>query len=368
MKQLSRLAWLVAVLTAVAMPSFAPAVAGNLGRVVDEEEDCLELVPAATSVTDVTDTGQTISLDVLVLLDGVDPARGQEVIKKAAEAYGPLKITLDARYETVAFKPEDPGTGDTPVPSSTSTRLLEDMKKWTFGSRPADVDVVYLLTEKDLSDAAGRADCIGGVRYPDAAFAVGEDYRFEDLLLVFYKNATAKIAAHEIGHLMGAHHHYANCAEGAPGAVEEVGPTPCSLMFNFIDFLSLRFSVLEGAVVRGHAIEFASLGPDSQAIRSRQVVLSIEAGAATGAVDSSDSFCESKVDVRIQRYESDKPYEEQTWADVAAGKTRRDGTFKVKLPVVGGQYRAFSPEQAVGTGDEKIVCAQGASAPVTVGS
>lgn len=364
MNHFAKLGCLLATAVTVVVASFAPAVAGDLGRVVDQEEDCLEPVPEATSVTDVTDDGQTVSLDVLVLLDGVDLARGQEVIKKAAEAYAPLKITLDARYETVAFEPEDPGE----IPASTSTRLLDDMKKWTLGERPADVDVVYLLTEKDLSDAAGRADCIGGVRYPDAAFAVGENYRSENLLGIFYKNGTAKIAAHEIGHLMGAHHHYANCAEGTPGAVEEVGPTPCSLMFNFIDFLSLRFSVLEGAAVRGHAIEFASMGPDSEAIRSRGVALSVDRKAAVGTVDSTDSVCESKVDVRIQRYESEKDYADETWADVAVGKSRRNGTFKVKFPLAAGQYRAFTPEQAVGTGDDKIVCAQGASAPVTIGS
>ena len=368
MKQLPRLACLVAAAIAVAVPSLSPAVARDLGHAVDKEEDCLELVPAAASATDVTDTGQIISLDVLVLLDGVDLARGQEVIKKAAEAYAPLKITLDARYETVAFEPEDDGQGENPVPASTSTRLLEDMKKWTFGSRPADVDVVYLLTEKDLSDAAGRADCIGGVRYPHEAFAVGENYRHEDLLGVFYKNGTAKIAGHEIGHLMGAHHHYANCAEGTPGAVEEVGPTPCSLMFNFVDFLSLRFSALEGAAVRGHAIEFASMGPDSQAIRSRAIALTIDRDFALGTVDSSDSSCKSKVDVHIQRYESEKPYVAEAWADVALGKTRPNGTFKVRFPLVAGQYRAFAPEQSVGVGDEKVVCAQGASAPVTIGS
>ena len=365
MKGLSRGVCALAVLL-IAVPSFSSASAGDLGHFVDAEEDCLEPVPAAASVTSVSDTGQPISLDVLVLLDGVDPARGQEVIKKAAEAYAPLKITLDARYETVSFEPEDPGEGATPIPSSTSTRLLEDMKKWTFGERPADVDVVYLLTDKDLSDAAGRADCIGGVRYDNEAFAVGENYRHEDLLGVFYKNGTAKIAAHELGHLMGAHHHYANCAEGTPGAVEEVGPTPCSLMFNFIDFLSLRFSVLEGAAVRGHAIEFASMGPDMLAIRSRSAALSITGDIATGTVDSSDPVCEWKVDVRIQRYDSEKPYKEQTWVDVAAGRTRRAGAFKVKFPLVPGQYRAFTPEQSIEQADGKIVCAQAASAPVSI--
>ncbi len=365
MRRTSALAVTIGMIVVAALYA-SPVAAGPPVGVIDVEEDCLELVPAATSVTNVTDTGQTISLDVLVLLDGVDRARGEEVIAKAAEAYAPLEITLDARYETVAFEPQEPGDADGSAPSSSSTRLLNDMKKWTFGARPADVDVVYLLTSIGLSDAAGRADCIGGVRYAEAAFAVGENYQNENMLGLFYKNGTAKIAGHEIGHLMGAHHHYANCAEGTPGAIEEVGPTPCSLMFNFVDFLSLRFSVLEGAVIRGHAIEFASMGPDSEAIRSRAVTLSIEGDSAAGTIDSSDALCESKAEIRIQRYESEKPYDQQTWADVATGKSRRAGTFKVSFPLAAGQYRAFAPERSLGTGKDQTVCAQGASAPVTI--
>ena len=341
----------------------APASATDLGPTIDDEQDCLELVPAAASVTGVTDADQTISLDVLVLLDGVDRARGEEVIKKAAEPYAPLNITLDARYETVAFAPEEAGEE---AGASTSTRLLEDMKKWTFGDRPADVDVVYLLTAKQISDAAGRADCIGGVRYADFAFAVGENYRAEDLLGVFYKHATAKIAGHEIGHLMGAHHHYANCVEGIPGAVAEVGPTPCSLMFNFLDFLSLRFGTLEGATIRGHAIEFASLGPDALPIRSATVDVLLSSGSATGTVASTDRLCTAKVDVRIQRYNAEVPYEEQAWTDAAAGRTRRNGTFRIKFTPLSGQYRAFVPEHKWGSRDQKVVCAQAASAPQTL--
>ncbi len=66
------------------------------------------------------------------------------------------------------------------------------------------------------------------------------------------------IAAHELGHLMGAHHHYGNCGEGAP-SVQGGGPTPCTVMFPaMIRMNAGNFGTFEGAVVRGHAVDFAS--------------------------------------------------------------------------------------------------------------
>jgi hypothetical protein len=66
-----------------------------------------------------------------------------------------------------------------------------------------------------------------------------------------------EVAAHELGHLMGAHHHYANCVEGnLTGEASDL--SPCTLMFNYIDLQSLNFSVLEGVTVRGHAVKYAS--------------------------------------------------------------------------------------------------------------
>ncbi len=60
---------------------------------------------------------------------------------------------------------------------------------------------------------AGVAYCIGGVRYADTAFAIGEGSSPWETTLDD-KTFSAKIAAHEIGHVMGAHHHYGNCVEG----------------------------------------------------------------------------------------------------------------------------------------------------------
>ncbi len=344
-----------ALVGAAALP--APA-ASRTGRTIDVEEDCLEPVPESVSVAGVTDDGKNASLDVLVLLDNVTQERGDEVFAKAQEAYTPLHITLDVRYESVSFSPDEVVDE---VPRIESTRALEEAKKWTAGKRPADVDLVYVLTEKDLSDAAGRADCIGGVRYEGSAFAVGENYRHEELLGVFYKFGTAKIAAHEIGHVMGAHHHYANCAEGVPGAVREVGPTPCSTMFNFIDFLSLGFSVLEGAAIRGHTVDFATGGPDINPVHSTTATLEVAGGTASGAVSSSSSPCFGQASVALQRETPDE------WITVASTRSTRKGTYRVSAPAEAGQYRAFVAERKLNGAEGEETCAQSASPPIAIG-
>lgn len=345
---------------ALAAP-FAAAGSRPGAAFIDDAEDCLEPVPDGVALPGVNDDGQTISLDVLVLLDGVTVARGHEVMKKTAEAYAPLDISLDYRFEQVAFEPDEPGDATTP-PASESERLLMDAKQWTLGARPADADVVYVLTDKDVSDAAGRADCIGGVRYPEFAFAVGENYRYEDLAGLFYKFGTAKITAHEIGHLMGAHHHYANCAEGSPGAVAEGGPTPCSLMFNFIDFISLIFNNLEGSVVRGHALQYAAAGPDADRVPSSSVAVTFANGWARGTVSSPAAACRSGSEIRLQRYTDEPDPASSEWVDVATGRTRA-GAFKIKARGVSGQLRAFLPEQSFEDAEGSLVCAQAASAP-----
>jgi hypothetical protein len=215
---------------------------------------CLEPVPAAIGVAGVTDSGQRVSLDVAVLLDGVDLGLANQIMTKAAESYAPLKVDLNVvSYRSVAFTGTE-GAG-----------IIQQAKTYYGGKRPAGSDLVYVLTSKDITDAgdtglAGLADCIGGVRFPTRAFAVGEAVGIEPFTagpFIFEVDAHPEIAAHEMGHLMGAHHHYANCVEGTlQGEVTDV--SPCTLMFNFVDFQSLNFSTLNGTVVRGHAVQYAS--------------------------------------------------------------------------------------------------------------
>ena len=222
-----------------------------------EPEDpniCLEATPAAVGVSGVTDSGQTVSLDVVVLLDGVSLAQGDQIMSKAAESYAPIGVDVNiVEYRTVAF------TG------TEGEAHIQQAKDLFGGVRPAGSDLVYVLTSKDLTSGgdtglAGLADCIGGVRFPHHAFAVGEAVGIDEFAIgpfLLEVDAHPEIAAHELGHLMGAHHHYANCVEGLLQG-EATDLSPCSLMFNFVDFQSLNFSAVNGGVVRGHAVEYAS--------------------------------------------------------------------------------------------------------------
>lgn len=222
-----------------------------------EPEDpnvCLEATPAGVGLSGITDNGQDVSLDVVVLLDAVDLGLANQIMIKAAESYAPAGINLNVlSYQNVTF------TG------TEGAAMIQQAKDLFGGVRPSGSDLVYVLTSKDLTNGgdtglAGLADCIGGVRFAHHAFAVGEAVGIDEFPIgpfTLEVDAHAEIAAHEVGHLMGAHHHYANCVEGnLQGEPNDL--SPCSLMFNFVDFQSLNFSQVNNTVVRGHAVDYAS--------------------------------------------------------------------------------------------------------------
>ena len=222
-----------------------------------EAEDpnaCLEAVPAALGIPGITDLGQTVSLDVAVLLDGISVGDANLIMTRAAESYAPINVDLNVvSYTPVSF------TG------TEGADIIQQAKNHFGGARPAGSDVVYILTSKNITTdgdtaLAGLADCIGGVRFPHHAFAVGEAVGIEESLLGPFRlnvDAHPEVVAHEIGHLMGVHHHYANCVEGLlQGDLDDL--SPCTLMFNFVDFQSLNFSIFEGIVARGHSVQYAS--------------------------------------------------------------------------------------------------------------
>ena len=122
-----------------------------------------------------------------------------------------------------------------------------------------------MLTTKDLvmpqDDVSGYADCIGGIRYPNRAFAVGEAIESPAAVgpVTFYVDGPAKTAAHEIGHLLGARHEHANCVEGIqPSDISGLDPTPCTVMTNYLDFRSWNFGAIEARIIRGYAQAFGA--------------------------------------------------------------------------------------------------------------
>jgi hypothetical protein len=271
----------------------ATLVAGGektYGEADSDVVDCFEATPDKVGVSGVTDDGRTISLDVTVLLDeGVSEPRAREVMTYAKKSYAPLDIDLNVTRYLIVDVPDD-GTakkGDLTVGTALGSDLIAAAKAMFGGVRPADSDLVYLLTNKDTyslteeaaatgetdDDGDGRvdedkrdygllglADCIGGVRFADHAFAIGElgdELAFGFGPATFRGNAGSKTASHEIGHLMGAHHHYFDCAEGLATETEEGEVSPCTIMAPFVDLGSINFGVVDGAAVRGHAVAYA---------------------------------------------------------------------------------------------------------------
>lgn len=215
---------------------------------------CLQPTPTAISVGGVTepeDLDQRITLDVLVLLDGVHEQRGRDVMEKAAEAYTPLGIDMRFSYRAVSL---EQGTGQLMLSYSMSA---------VGGEVPKGFDVVHTLTSKKLN-VGGQADCIGGVRYRDRAFSVSTNPADRPIQYIgsyvpgrMIDNYAAKIAAHEIGHTMGGHHHYGTCA--AESAVATGEPQSCTIMVSPAPFpTELMFSTVNAAIVRAHAVRYAS--------------------------------------------------------------------------------------------------------------
>ena len=231
----------------------------------DPETDCLEAVPENVALP-VLDTGERVELSVMLLLDGTDAAVAQQVMARAAESYREFGIDLVLKkVKTVAFT------------NLMSDQLIEDAKTAVGYVPPKGIDLVGVFTNKSMQaltatgvgTVVGQADCIGGVRYDQHSFFVVSDIRaienpttgntgtLNSLGLNVNVDATAEVMAHEIGHLMGAHHHYANCVEGMLTSAAPNDVSPCTLMFNAVNGASLNFGALSGAVVRGHAVNHA---------------------------------------------------------------------------------------------------------------
>ena len=232
---------------------------------VDSVRECLEAIPDQVSLP-ALDGGQPVELSVMLLLDGTDAAVAQQVMARAAESYKPLNIILKlVKTKAVTYN------------TLISDQLIASAKATVGGVPPKGIDLVGVFTTKEMQAATGgagtvvgQADCIGGVRWDDTSFFVVSDIRdienpttgntgtLNSLGLNPNVDATAEVMAHEIGHLMGAHHHYSNCVEGQLTSAGPSDVSPCTLMFPAVNFASLNFAALEGGTVRGHAVKYAA--------------------------------------------------------------------------------------------------------------
>ena len=259
---------LVALLMGLTLAALIPGSAtGASPRLVDvEPEDCEERVPATYAAP--APSYSRIAIDTTILLDGVAKADAESMVARANTAYSDIGLEIVPTFRRFSVKPDSIQTNDQgqPVEGIEVTRLVGAAKTFVGGTRPVGSDVVYVMTSKDVylsgydDGVLGWAECIGGVRYPGRAFAAGEvPAQFTSAGLNFYLDAGAKVLGHEIGHLLGAHHEYGNCVQGiGPEDATNREPAACTLMFGYIDFQSLDLGAIDGAVIRGHARDYAT--------------------------------------------------------------------------------------------------------------
>jgi hypothetical protein len=332
---------LVAILAGPA-PSALPESRQN--GVVDTQEECSStdtMAPEHFETPIVGDWATDVTLDVHVLAVEFTPDQAAHVMREVAELYEPLGIRVDATIEPVSLEIEVPpnsSPGGVLPNASHSGAFIQASKDHFGGVRPWSADVVYTMLGGELaSTVAGQADCVGGIAYPDAAFAVGEAV-YESAYTI---RRSAKIAGHEIAHLLGAHHHFANCAEGNKQDPQD-RLYPCTLMFNDVGLISLAFSTLEGAVVRRWALDYANETPTSPPLIPRTVTLKLgKRKTATGFIEGegwrADS-CTARVPVTFQRKSKDG------WKEAAASSIS-DEKSAFSFPLgSSGEYRAVVPK------------------------
>lgn len=246
-----------ALVLAAAASSSPPARSQPLPRPIDDtEETCTvtSLFPAAAYVP-VIDSGDEITVDLFLVGDrGIGEYRMGELVARAQKAYKPLGMRLNIVGSQQV------------VLEGTDSQVLIDQAKALFpdGERPPGADAVLIFTSVNLTNStgdgvAGQADCVGGIEFPRKSFVIIEDdepdtpWEYEGVTM--FGQTAAKIVAHELAHLFGAHHQYANCVEGIPSELDQSEASPCTVMFNDVGLVSLAFSTLEATVVRGYALE-----------------------------------------------------------------------------------------------------------------
>jgi hypothetical protein len=253
------------------LPFAAPPVAADDGLPIDmaDADECFGGVPHLP----LDPTRGTITSNIVIARDGVSEKTARSLMAKIGKIYAPTAAAHPVLTPNVKFKI---------VAVHDLTKVLKGRTVSGFitESKPKDSDLmsqliryyntkypklkrhhVHLFTDRNLTQEpvgdiiAGIANCIGGIgtKYGYSIGEVGLTPPLDVGPLRAYTNVDVKVSAHEIGHVFGAHHHYADCVETLPDAILNSTTDFCTLMTNAADFAGSKFGVVETMAVRGFA-------------------------------------------------------------------------------------------------------------------
>lgn len=227
------------------VPIHFRATATLAGKAFDRQGECLVGDGGAEALL-APDDGRLLPLSVRLVSAPKDGAQvRRDIGPSVIETYRRIGVVARVSYDTMDLR------GYTSYP-------FEIVQRRYGGVRPAGVDVVHVLSD-DFT--GGIAQCIGGVAYPEKSFSTGSLNYMLEAGVRSPSGSGAAIAAHEIGHLLGAQHQMSNCVEALPQLVAQPasdGSTgPCTVMSPTGVQQGPAFSTAERASIRLYVRRYA---------------------------------------------------------------------------------------------------------------
>ena len=227
------------------MPLPYRANARLAGKAFDRDGDCYFGDSGASALL-AADDGAPLALAVRLVTAPADAAEVRsKVIPALIETYRRINVVMSISLDVMPLLNVD-------------TYPYEQVQRRYGGVRPAGIDVVHVVSD---NFPGGFGNCIGGVAFAERAFSTGSlHYSLQGTVAVPMVTAAA-IAAHEIGHLLGAQHPMGHCVEAAPQLATQPASDhsigPCTVMFPAAVGVSETFARLERATIRSYVRRFA---------------------------------------------------------------------------------------------------------------